>query len=257
MEVKMSFGVDEVRALMELLSQQPQLREELRHLLLGENALSLTQAVRELAEAHQRGEERLKGLESAVAEFTKAQHHNGERLQAMVELGSRLQETLIELIEAQKRTERSIEELAVGLRTTRLEQYAILATLGVSLEEEAADSVEYVLRHKGYEFIHNFYYLRWDDHVKLVALAKPPEGEIVSVITNTVVRAGRDEVQRWARLMRSKEFIEQLRMMDYFPPYLVYLYAMRAYQPAKEAAEEEGIGLMSIEGELVEPKRKF
>jgi uncharacterized phage infection (PIP) family protein YhgE len=71
----------------------------------------LTKAVRELAEAQKKAEERLVRLENTVAELAEAQKKTEERL-------TRLEQVVAELAEAQKRTEQRVEELAEAQKKT-------------------------------------------------------------------------------------------------------------------------------------------
>jgi len=65
----MSFTVDDFSDLTRLLSEHPEWRVELRSFLLTDDFLALPAEVRELAESHRRGEERLARLEVAVQEL--------------------------------------------------------------------------------------------------------------------------------------------------------------------------------------------
>ena len=116
----MAFDVQEYRAFIELLYKHPEWRAELRQLVLTEELLTLPQLVQELVEAHKRGEERMTRIEQSLVELVEAQKRNEQSIAELVEAQKRNDERFAELIEVQKRHE---ERLAgVEERLTRLEQ---------------------------------------------------------------------------------------------------------------------------------------
>jgi vacuolar-type H+-ATPase subunit I/STV1 len=85
----------------------------------------LTKAVRELAEAQKKTEERLTRLEQVVAELAEAQKRTEQRVEELAEAQkkteerlTRLEQVVAELAEAQKRTEQRVEELAEAQKKT-------------------------------------------------------------------------------------------------------------------------------------------
>ena len=66
----MAFTVEDYRDLVQLLSERPEWRSELRQLLLSDELLTLPEIVRELAKAQQRTEERLFKIETAIQNLT-------------------------------------------------------------------------------------------------------------------------------------------------------------------------------------------
>ena len=66
----MAFTVEDYRDLVQLLSDRPEWRSELRQLLLSDELLTLPEIVRELAKAQQRTEERLFKIETAIQNLT-------------------------------------------------------------------------------------------------------------------------------------------------------------------------------------------
>ena len=66
----MAFTVENYRDLVQLLSERPEWRLELRQLLLSDELLTLPEIVRGLAEAQQRAEERLSKIETAIQQLT-------------------------------------------------------------------------------------------------------------------------------------------------------------------------------------------
>ncbi len=130
----MAFTVKEYRDLLQLLSQHPEWREELRRALLNEDFLALPHVVRELAEAQRRTEQRLEELaeaqrrtEQRVEELAEAQRRTEQRLEELAEAQrhteewlTRLEATIAALAEAQRRTEQCLEELAKAQHNTEL-----------------------------------------------------------------------------------------------------------------------------------------
>lgn len=66
----MAFTVEDYHDLVQLLSERPEWRAELRKLLLPDKLLTLPDVVRALAEAQQRTEERLSKIETAIQHLT-------------------------------------------------------------------------------------------------------------------------------------------------------------------------------------------
>ena len=107
----MTFDVQEYRAFIELLYKHPEWRAELRQLVLTEELLALPQLVQELIEAHKRGEERMTRIEQSLAELIEAQKRNEQSIAELVEAQKRNDERFAELIEAQKRNDERFAEL--------------------------------------------------------------------------------------------------------------------------------------------------
>ena len=129
----MPFNVREYRELVELLYQHPEWRAELRQLLLSDEILTLPQAIRELAEAQKRTEQRVEELaeaqkrtEQRVEELAEAQKRTEQRVEELAEAQKRTEQRVEELAEAQKRTEQRVEELAEAQKRTeqRVEELA-------------------------------------------------------------------------------------------------------------------------------------
>lgn len=80
----MAFTVKDFQDLIQLLSERPDWREELRRTLLSDDFLALPGLVRELAEAQKRTEERLTRLEQVVAELAEAQKRTEARLEHLI-----------------------------------------------------------------------------------------------------------------------------------------------------------------------------
>ena len=92
----------------------------------------LTDAVKELAEAQKRTEERVDRLENTVKELIEAQKETEHRVK--------------ELAEAQKRTEEEIKKLTKGLRETRQMVGNLTDTVGYTLEDRAINLLPDLLK---------------------------------------------------------------------------------------------------------------
>jgi DNA repair ATPase RecN len=239
-----------------------------------ERLTRLEQTVAELAKAQKRSEERLTRLEQTVAELAEAQKRSEERL-------TRLEQTVAELAEAQKRTEQAVAELAEAQkrteerltrveiaqartdeRLTRLEQRVdrlayemggLKAAFGATLEEEAASVVEFVMRHKGYRLLGDAVNLRLNGEVDVALRVEDAQGQQYSVLVESKARLSRRDVQAWVQRMRSAGWQKRLSKAGFPPPYLVYVFAIRADVGAREAVAEHGIGLLRGEGEMIAP----
>jgi hypothetical protein len=115
----MPFSVRDFRELVRMLGKQPERRAELLAALLGEDILALPRALRELAEAQVRTEQRLEALTARVDalgarvdELAQAQARTERRLEELTARVDALGARVDELAQAQARTERRLEELA-------------------------------------------------------------------------------------------------------------------------------------------------
>jgi phage repressor protein C with HTH and peptisase S24 domain len=129
----MAFRVEDLQALVRLLREHPEWRDELRRALLPEDTALLARevaalaaevrglaeaqrrtdaTVQALAEAQARTEERLRELAEAQRELAEAQKRTEHLVQQLAEAQRQTDLRLQELAEAQKRTEQRVEELA-------------------------------------------------------------------------------------------------------------------------------------------------
>jgi len=241
----------------------------------------LTIAVENLAEAQKRTEERIEQLaeaqrrtEERVEELAEAQRRTEERVEELAEAQRRTEERVEELAEAQRRTEERVEELAEAQRRTeervgRLEiameklaeaqekTWSKLARLderiGVSTEQEAADMLGYVLRHKGYEILSGPFNLHLNSEIDVIYTVQDGAGRRLTAVLEAKTRLGYSVVERWAQAMRSEGLRRRLAENGFEGPYLVYVYGMRADPSSYEAAKAFGIGLITDRGEQIEP----
>ena len=100
----MAFTVEDYRDLVQLLSERPEWRSELRQLLLSDELLALPEIVRELAEAQQRAEERLANVEERLSQIEAAIQHLTEQVAGLTR-------EVRELTENQRRMDNTVSRL--------------------------------------------------------------------------------------------------------------------------------------------------
>lgn len=93
----MAFTVEDYRDLVQLLSERPDWRSELRQLLLSDELLTLPEAVRGLAEAQQRAEVRLANVEDRLSKIETAIQHLTEQVRALTESQRQTENTVSRL----------------------------------------------------------------------------------------------------------------------------------------------------------------
>jgi len=129
----MAFRAEDLQALVRLLREHPEWRDELRRALLPEDMALLAREVAALAAEVRRLAEAQSRTDATVQALAEAQRRTDATVQALAEAQARTEERLRELAEAQKRTEEAqarteqrVEELAQAqLRTERrLEELA-------------------------------------------------------------------------------------------------------------------------------------
>ncbi len=129
----MAFAVEDFHDLVRLLELHPQWRAELRRQVLSEELLELPALVRRLAEAQERGEQRLERVEATVGRLAEAQERTEARL--------------AELAEAQSRTDGRLERLEVALERLAQAQLSteerLLALIGRFDEHERRNALDF------------------------------------------------------------------------------------------------------------------
>ncbi len=256
----MTFTVRDYQDLLSLLNAHPEWRDDLRRAIFNEDFLSLPQIVRELAAAQKRTEERMEMLAQRMDELAAAQKRTEERVemlaQRMDELAAalkRTEERVDELAAAQKRTEERLDKVEVEMRKTRNELAKLSSMLGVSLEDEAGNVLATVMRQKGYRVLQEASGLRFYGDVDVVLPVEDRQGRQLWVLLEAKMRLSRSDVLKWAQRSRSTKWRQALEKVGCYPPYLIYMYAMRVDVSAREALQEKGIGLLKAEGEAMLP----
>jgi hypothetical protein len=270
----MAFTVRDYQDLLSLLNAHPEWREELRRAIFNDDFLSLPQIVRELAAAQKRTEEQVRELAAAqqrteeqVRELAAAQQRTEEQVRELAAAQQRTEEQVRELAAAQKRTEERLDRVEtrldgvetrldrveVELGKTRSELGRLSSMLGASLEDEAGSVTATVMRQKGYRVLQEASALRFNGDVDVLLPVEDAQGRRLWVLVEAKTRLSRKDVLRWVQRVRSTRWRKALEKAGCEPPYLVYVYAIRSDLSAREAVEENGIGLMRGEGEVVAP----
>ena len=285
----MGISVSDVQEFLEKLRSDPALREQLRQLLLSEferqvlesihrltiqveiltrrvDELAEAQkqtmlAVQQLAEAQRRTDERVGRLETALAELAEAQRRTEQKVEELAEAQrrtdervGRLETALAELAEAQRRTEQKVDELAEAQKRTASQLGRLEDRIGASTEQEAADTLGYVLRQKGYRILKGPFNLYLNGEIDVIYQLEDQEGKQLTAVLEAKVRLSHSVVEDWAQRMRADNFRQKIRQAGFGGPYLVYAYGMRADPSAYEAVKRFGIGLITDRGEQVEPQ---
>jgi|GEM_PF-1033413 len=226
-----------------------------------ERVRRLETALAELAEAQRRTDERVGRLEIALAELAEAQRRTEQKLEELAEAQrrteqrvDRLEIALAELAEAQRRTEQKVDELAEAQKRTASQLGRLEDRIGASMEQEAADTLGYVLRQKGYRILKGPFNLYLNGEIDVIYQLEDQEGKQLTAVLEAKVRLSHSAVEDWAQHMRADAFRQKIRQAGFGGPYLVYVYGMRADPSAYEAVKRFGIGLITDRGEQVEPQ---
>lgn len=107
----MAFTIEDYRDLVQLLSERPEWRSELRQLLLSDELLALPEIVRGLAEAQQRAEERLANVEERLANVEERLSQIETAIQHLTEQVSELAREVRALTENQHQTDNTVSRL--------------------------------------------------------------------------------------------------------------------------------------------------
>ncbi|MFN7162227.1 MAG: hypothetical protein ACK4NB_04125 [Fimbriimonadales bacterium] len=108
----MAFTVSDFEDLLQILNENPEWRERLRQAILTPGLVNLpsdlnqmSEMIRDLLEAHRRGEERISRIEDAIAQLAEAQRRTEERLNQLSEIVGDLVQTMREVIRRLERLE--------------------------------------------------------------------------------------------------------------------------------------------------------
>ncbi len=195
--LEMPFTVKDFQGLLRLLERQPQWKDELRAVLLGEEFLELPRAIKELAraqraasrqiraltQAQQRAEERITRLEEAIAALAEAQARTEEQVRQLTEAQARteervtrLEETVARLAEAQARTEETVRLLLTTVDGLRRDMEGIKRDVG----RLRGESLERTYRERAHA-----YFQRILDRIRVV------DSQTLSSLLDEAVQAGR------------------------------------------------------------------
>jgi len=246
-------STDEIRALIQRIVSDSELQTEFRRAILPDDEYNLLKAVQKLIV-------KVADLTIAVENLAEAQKRTEERIEQLAEAQRRTEERVEELAEAQRRTEERVGRLEIAMEKLAEAQektWSKLARLderiGVSTEQEAADMLGYVLRHKGYEILSGPFNLHLNSEIDVIYTVQDGAGRRLTAVLEAKTRLGYSVVERWAQAMRSEGLRRRLAENGFEGPYLVYVYGMRADPSSYEAAKAFGIGLITDRGEQIEP----
>jgi hypothetical protein len=221
----------------------------------------LEAAVDRLAEAQRRTDERMDRLEAAVDRLAEAQRLTDKHVQELAEAQRRTEErvdrleaAIERLAEAQRRTDEHVKELSKAQQNLSRAFGELQTAFGATIEEEAEGVLEVVLESKGYRVIGQPFSLALDGEVDVVLEADTPTGEKVWALVEAKARLGRRQVREWGQRTRSPGWQRRLAERGVTGPYLVYAHGIRVDASAVQAAEEQGIGLLTGQGERLAPK---
>jgi len=252
----MTLGVREYHDLVNLLSLHPEWQEELRRLLLRDDFLALPRIVSALAEAQQRTEQSVKELAEAqqrtdqsVKELAEAQQRTDQSVKELAEAQQRTDQSVKELAEAQQRTEQKVDRLGVAVGQLN-------TAFGSTVEEEAASVGGVIFRQKGYRILGESFSLplNGEGEVDVVMALQDADGKPLWALMEAKARLSQRDVRRWAQRLRSAGWQKRLAKQGIVGPYLPYHYAIRLDLGARQALEEEGIGLLKSDGEAMPPR---
>ncbi len=267
----MALHASEFREWISALYEHPEWREELRRLVLTDELLSLPQLFRELAEVQRRTDEQLNTLTArvdALAErveaLAEAQRRTDEQLNTLTArvdaLAARvdaLAERVEALAEAQQRTEKRLDALEQRMNAFKTTVDRLQQTFGATLEEEAAEVLEWVLRQKGYTPLDTAVALSVNGEVDVIQAFEDAAGNRVWFVVEVKARLSRHDVSAWVQRMSSPDWRRRLAKEGAVGPYYLYFYVIRFDKPALEAIRAAGVGLLKSDGEVVAAQLRF
>ncbi len=226
----MAFTVSDLEDLIQLLEQRPELKQMLRAVLLTEELLNLPQLVAQLVQIQR---QQAQELEAIRAEFRS-------------EIGALRSE--LEATRAEFRSE---------LEATRAEFRSELARfttkLGLEIEEEASEILQWVMEQKGWRQVEGPYTLSMNGEIDVVAVFENEQGQRITVLMEVKLRLNRRTVEAWANRVRSEGFLKRLHRHGLTPPYWIYLFGFRIDRTAAKRAEQRQVGVMTTRGEMFPP----
>ncbi len=223
---------------------EAQVRTDANVAALAERVGRLEAAVERLAEAQARTDARLERLEAAVERLAEAQARTDANVGALAERVGRLELGQERLEEGLRRLEQRHDEL-------RTEVGRLSAVVGGTVEEDAASLIETVLARKGWVLIEAPHAVDVDGELDVLARAQDGEGRPVTVLAEAKVRLRPADVRRFGGSLQGL-----LRAAGISGDHLGYVYGLRVYSGSEDAARELGLGVLSYDGERVEPVRQ-
>jgi F0F1-type ATP synthase membrane subunit b/b' len=145
-------------------------------------------------------------------------------------------------------------EFRTELEATRAEfrtEFARFTTkLGLDIEEEASEVLQWVMEQKGWRQVEGPYALAMNGEIDVVAVFENEQGQRVTVLMEVKLRLNRRTVDAWANRVRSEGFLKRLSRHGLTPPFWVYLFGFRLDRAAAKQAEQLQGGVMTPRGEM-------
>jgi multidrug efflux pump subunit AcrA (membrane-fusion protein) len=213
----------------------------------------------DLAAAQQRTEARLEELaaaqqrtETAVQELAAAQERTDANLARLEMALATLTERVGRLELGQERLEESQDRVLRELDLLRSDFGRFSALIGGTIEEDAVSLIETVLSSQGWVFRRPPAAAQLDGELDVLATAEDVDGKPFTVIAEAKVRLRPADVRRFAGALP-----QLLREAGASGEYLGYVYGLRLYPGATEAASEAGLGVLHWSGEKLAPQRRL
>ncbi len=185
-------STDEIRALIQRIGGDSELRTEFRRAILSDDEYNLLKLVRELAV-------QVAALSVTVDDLAKAQKRTEQRIEELAEAQRRTEEQIAELAAAQKRTEERLEELAAAQKRTeeRLEELAEAQRRTEERLEELAEAQKRTEERVG----------RLEIAMAELAEAQKRTEERVGRLETAMARLAEAQEKTWSKLARLDERI--------------------------------------------------
>ncbi len=167
-----------------------------------------------------------------------------------------------ELAAAQLRTEGALliladrmDGLAGGLRSAPQEVGSLSEIVGAVAEEQGERALVATLTAKGYRLTAVPGPLTIDGHgeIDVAAPVEDADGQRFWVLLEARARLHRADVTGWDRRLRDLAFRAHLEAEGVTAPILVYAFGIRVYRDAADQGRASGIGILGPQGELVAP----
>ncbi len=253
--ILMSLSDQEKRRFVEALRHDPAFREEVRNLVLPDELLTLPSlvaengrqigklqvAVSELQVAVSELQVAVAGLQASFAGLREEVAANGRRIDR---LQSDFRDLRGEFDDLRSDMNRKIDDL-------RTEVGRLSQIVGGTVEEDAASVVRTVLEGHGARLEADPHGVAFNGEMDVLATAVEDSGTTLSVLVEAKVRLRPADVRKFAVAYPS--LVERLGLRG---DHVGYVYGLRVYAGAEEAAREVGLGVLCPDGERLAPARR-
>ena len=187
-----------------------------------------------------------KHTDESIAELSAAQKHTDESLAELSAAQKHTDESIAELSAAQKHTDETVAELSEIQKQTNQALGRLSDVVGGTVEEDAKCLLEYVASQNGWDIQKPPSPMDINGEIDVIAIVRDKQGKEFALVCEAKTRLRPQHVRRAKATMSKLEL-----------PYehIDYVYGLSLYPGSKEAAIETGLGLLSIRGELVAPRK--